>query len=72
MEEYELKEAEWRITLEKFSGEMAHLEKSISQKESEATNSLKTLEAKNAALIKDLRFLRTENEKLQHKIKELH
>jgi hypothetical protein len=30
MEEYEIKESEWRITLEKFGSEMANLEKSIS------------------------------------------
>ena len=47
---------------------MAQLEGSISSKEKEATDAMHTLEQKNGALITDLRFLRTENEKLQAKL----
>ena len=70
MTENEAKEREWRSTLEKFSSEMARLENSIASKEIEATNTVKTLEQKNTALVADLRFMRNENEKLQDKYKE--
>jgi len=70
MQESEAKEKEWRSTLEKFSSEMARLESSIASKEIEATNTVKTLEQKNSALIADLRFMRSENEKVQEKYKE--
>ena len=43
---------------------MARLEGSIQQKENEATQTMNTLEQKNQALITDLRFLRSENEKM--------
>lgn len=49
---------------------MARLEGSIAQKEAEATNVIKTLEQKNTALITDLRFMRSENDKMQNKLKE--
>jgi hypothetical protein len=44
MAENEAKEREWRVTLEKFSSEMARLEGSIATKEAEATTSIKILE----------------------------
>jgi regulator of replication initiation timing len=51
---------------------MARLDGQLCSKENEATSAMHTLEQKNAALITDLRFLRSENEKLQAKLSDTH
>lgn len=70
IEEKSNQDKEWRHTVEKLNEEMQQMETHLIGKEKEARNSLKILEAKQNAFLQDIKYLKSENDRLKTRLKD--
>ena len=65
MENTSTREREWRLTVERLSEEVKKLESQIGGRERDQGSQLRQAESKNQALLSDLKYLKTENERMK-------
>lgn len=71
MEATAARELEWRQTVERLATEVAKLEGQIASREREQAQQVRQAESKAQALVQDVKYLRTENERLRAKVQGL-